>query len=356
MMARRRRIEAPSDEDLARIDAETGQGGFAAKPSLAPIAQIAAETAAAASPLDDAAQVDRARDRTDAEALRRARAEGWEVRELPLAEIATDAMPRDRMMLDAEAMEELRASLRSSGLRLPIEVAPRADGGYDLISGYRRLTAMRDVVGPGGTIRAFLRPAPDGADALAAMVEENEIRADLSSYERGRTAAMAVADGVFPDLETAVDRLFAAASKAKRSKVRSFARVHEELGDLLSFPHGLSERRCLRLAAALKAGQGRPLREALGTGQGVDPGSEWALLEAVLDELERAEPRMPARPGTRRRGEVKPTEGRIELANGMAIVHETDARGHVLRFEGKVVDTTLVRTVMEEIERLLGPY
>ncbi|WP_281827547.1 ParB/RepB/Spo0J family partition protein [Jannaschia rubra] len=353
-MARRRRIEAPSAEELARLDAES-DAGFAAKPSLPPIAQVAAETAARVSPLDEAAQAEQARDRTDAEALRRARAEGWEVRALPMAEVHTDAMPRDRLTLDAEAMEELRASLRSSGLRLPIEVSERREGGFDLISGFRRLTAMREVAGPEGTIRAFVRPAPEAADALAAMVEENEIRSDVSSYERGRTAAMAVQDGVFPDLATAVDRLFAAASKAKRSKVRSFALIHEELGDLLSWPGALSERQGLRLAGALKAGQGAWLRQALGTGAGTDPAEEWVVMEEALDTLEAERDRPVSqrnRPRETQTGRA-PRPGRIDLANGMSITHEVDSRGHVLRFGGKVVDTTLVRTVMDEIERLL---
>ena len=53
--------------------------------------------------------------------------------------------------------------------------------------------------------------------------------------ERGRAAAMAVYDGVFPSLDEAVQMLFGSGSKAQRSKIRSFALVVEELGDMLSF-------------------------------------------------------------------------------------------------------------------------
>ncbi|WP_311199555.1 hypothetical protein [Phaeobacter inhibens] len=51
-----------------------------------------------------------------------------------------------------------------------------------------------------------------------------------------------------------MDALFGAASKAKRSKVRSFAAVHEGLGDLLRYPNALSEKAGLKLAAALRSG------------------------------------------------------------------------------------------------------
>jgi ParB family chromosome partitioning protein len=350
-MARRKRIEAPDADALAKIDAE---GAPARGGPRIPIAQVAGEAAALGSGLDAEREVERA----EAETLRRLRRDGWEVRELPVAQIRTDAMTRDRMALDPEAMEELRASIRANGLRLPIEVSQRNPGeGYDLVSGLRRLTAVRDLMGPEATIRALVRPFGTGAAALGAMVEENEIRVNLTSYERGRTVALAVQEGLFPDIDAASATLFAAASKAKRSKVRSFARLHEELGDLLSFPQALSERQCLKLAAALKAGQGGALRRALETGQGTGPDEEWALLEAALRDAEAI-----AGPG---RAEGRPARGRrrapqtydpswIPLANDRFIYRQVDAKGHAIRFHGPHVDNELIEAVMLEIQRLLG--
>ena len=212
---------------------------------------------------------------------------------------------------------------------------------------------MRDVAGADGLIRAFVRPPRSAPDALVAMVEENEVRADLSSYERGRAAVLAVHDGAFPTLEAAVDAMFATASKAKRSKVRSFALLHEELGDMLVFPHALSERQCLRLAGAIKAGQGGALRAALAPGLGTEPEREWAELLRALTGLEAAA-RTPRRtagePGKAR--EVKPKRGYIALANGRGLRHVHDAKGHALRFEGPV-DTILIDDVMRQIEYLL---
>ncbi|MEL6586281.1 MAG: ParB N-terminal domain-containing protein [Pseudomonadota bacterium] len=350
-MARRRRIEAPSAEELKRLDEATAEAGFAAKPKMAPIAQVAAEAATLGSPLNAEAQEAAARDRADAAALRRARDEGWEVRDLPIADIQTDAFNRDRMALDPAAMEELRNSIRANGLRMPVEVTVREKGGYDLISGLRRLVATRDVSGPDAHIRAFIRQPKATPDALVAMIEENEIRANLTSYERGRAAVSAVEDGAFATLEDAVNALFASASKAKRSKVRSFALVHEELGDLLVFPQALSERQCLRLATAIKAGQGGALRAALATGMGTDADLEWAQMASVLAASDRAQKKTAAPKARQVRAQDR---GYIELANGMGIRHVTDASGHALRFEGPV-DQTLVEAVMLEIERLLAP-
>ncbi|CTQ48077.1 ParB/RepB/Spo0J family partition protein [Jannaschia donghaensis] len=354
-MARRRDIAAPTAEELAKLDRETAEGGFAAKPRMVPMAQVAAEAAAEASPVSVEQQEKQARDRADAETLRRARAEGWEVRELPIAQIHTDGMSRDRMEMAEAPLEELRSSIRANGMRTPIEVTRRGGEAeiYDLISGFRRLTAMRDVAGADGTIRAFVRPPRSAPETVVAMVEENEIRADLSSYERGRAAVIAVQDGAFDTLEEAVNTLFAAASKAKRSKVRSFALLHEELGDMLVFPNALSERQCLRLAAAIKAGQGGALRRALAPGLGTDAEREWAELLRALTTLE-GEARTPRRTGGEpgRPREVKPKRGYVALAKGRAIRHVHDAKGHAIRFEGPV-DSVLIDAVMERIEYLL---
>lgn len=352
-MARRRRIEAPSEAELAALGQDIpaerpvpSGPGFAAKP---PIATIAGEAAA----MSDPGGPDLALDRADAEAMRRSRAEGWAVVEIPVDRIRTDAMARDRMSMDGEEMEELRASIRANGLRMPIEVVARGDGTFDLISGLRRMTAMRDVAGQGAAIRAFVRPATTDAETITAMVEENEVRADLTPYERGRAAVMAVEAGAFESVEDAVARIFASASKAKRSKVRGFALIHEGLGDMLAFPQALTERQGLRLASALRQGHGAALRQALGTGHGIDEAAEWSLLEAVLREAEAEE--APSR--TRRAREPgKPSaRGRVDLANGISIRHVIDSRGHSIRVDGRVVDTQMIELIMAEIERLLEP-
>ena len=136
------------------------------------------------------------------------------------------------------------------------------------------------------TIKALVRSATDTAGAFAAMIEENEIRASLSHYERGRIAAIAAQQGAFGSTEEAVNELFNMASKSKRSKVRSFAEVFEMMGDLMEFPENLNERRGLRLAGALRQGGQRQLRDALAAGQGGSPEAEWQALEPTIQEIE----------------------------------------------------------------------
>ncbi|MFC6640252.1 hypothetical protein [Sulfitobacter sediminilitoris] len=75
--------------------------------------------------------------------------------------------------------------------------------------------------------------------------------------------------------------------------------IFEELGDMLRFPEGMREKDGLRLAQALRGGAEARLREVLGTGQGVDAKSEWALIEAVLSE-QGDDGRDPKRGGGRR--------------------------------------------------------
>src|SRR5690606_34114057 len=71
-----------------------------------------------------------------------------EVKMLATATINTRALSRDRIIMDADAMEELKASIGSNGVRMPIEVfaleEPRGDKVWGLISGYRRLYALRE--------------------------------------------------------------------------------------------------------------------------------------------------------------------------------------------------------------------
>ncbi len=359
-MARRKRVEGPSAEELIALEQ-----GFATKPAAnpfapPPIAQVAAEAAAAAEPLPAEARIEAARDRTDAETLRDARAKGQVIAEIRVSEISTEEFTRDRMGLDREELDELKISIRSNGLRLPIEVFELTEPGqgahYALISGLRRLTAVRELYGPEARIAALVRAPRDAAEAIAAMVEENEIRANLSHYERGRVAALAVGQGRFADLDEAVARLFASASKAKRSKIRSFALVHEELGDMLSFPQALTEKGGLRLANALRAGYEARLRAALSEGQGVDAGSEWLAMQPVIEEAE-AGGRTASRGGRPRREPSTPLEPFCEtypLANRATLRYLRDRDGHVLRLEGAAVNLGVVRAVIREIEKFLG--
>lgn len=365
-MAKRKQLEAPSPQKLKELEE-----GFAreTRPDplgmTVPIARVAGEAAAQSEPGIPEERVARARDERDATAFRQAREAGLLVQEIPLSEINAEELIRDRMTMDAEELAELKGSIAAHGLRLPIEVfelaASKGDQRFGLLSGYRRLAAVKALLGDTGKaeytkIRAIIRTPEGASDAFVAMVEENEIRSGISQYERGRVAVIATENGAFDNVETAIAELYKMASKAKRSKLRSFALVHEELGDLLVFPQALSERQGLRLAGALRGGLTDDLRRTLSTGQGGDADLEWASLEPVIRASEGA-PRDQSRGGRpRHAASDKPSKrGEITLANGGSIKHEIDSKGHVIRFHGQNIDTELVETMMLEIERLLKP-
>lgn len=366
-MAKRRRLETPSTTDLARLESEfrseTSPRRPAAGAGLAPISQVAAETAALSDPGD--AETRAARARTEAEAARLADAEarGLLIAEIPIEAIDEASMVRDRMVLSEEGMVELRLSIAANGLRLPIEVYEIAEAGqgprYGLLSGYRRLQAVRTLRDMSGAakydrIRALIRPAAEADAAFVAMVEENEVRAELSHFERGRIAVIAAQQGAFANTEDAVNRLYATASKAKRSKVRSFALIFEELGDMLAFPEALTERRGLRLAGALRDGAERALRRALSEARPEDGEAEWAEIEAALDVAAPA-PRAAGRGGRPKRamrtGWLDDTT--IRTSSGITIQRAREGEAHILRLEGRALSHDLMEMLMVHIQGVL---
>lgn len=237
-MAKRKRLTpfgAPEAEDLPEI----------IMPSVRPpIADMAGASAATAAMEEMAAT------------LRAAREGGRLVLSLPLDQIEAGYLVRDRIASDPEEMAALVESLRARGQQTPIEVAQIGPERYGLISGWRRLSALRQLEAEGTetvSVLALLRKPDQASDAYVAMVEENEIRVGLSFYERARIAAKAVEAGVYPDDRAALRALFAAASRAKRSKIGSFLTVVRALDGALRFPESIGERLGLQLAQALEA-------------------------------------------------------------------------------------------------------
>ncbi len=259
-MAKRRRLEAPTSP----MEIAMGR----ASPAPPPIAQVtgeAATVAAAEAALDE---------------VERARAEGRMVVSLPIAEIARDHLTRDRLRTNDEDMDALTASIRAHGQRTPIEVVA-LDEGYGLISGWRRLNALDSL---GKThVEALIRNPVDAGAAYVAMVEENEIRVGLSYYERARIAVMAAARGAFEDTEEALSSLYASASRAKRSKIRSFVSLVDALDDRLQFPGAIPERLGLKIASALKEGKAAVLKQALKTPAKTAEAEAAALTRAMAD-------------------------------------------------------------------------
>lgn len=246
----------------------------------APVAQVAGDSSAVAA-LEEVS-----------ETLRRAREDGRMVLSLPLEVIEADYLVRDRIRADDTELDVLCTSIAARGQQMPIEVAALPGDRYGLISGWRRLTALKRLAAerPGAgfdTVLALLRRPEDSADSYLAMVEENEIRVGLSYYERARIAARAVEADVFEDTGAALRSLYANASRAKRSKIGSFLRLVSVLDPVLRFPEEIGERLGLKLSTALEEDprRGPRLVQQLHEADARDPQAEKACLERFLKRL-----------------------------------------------------------------------
>ncbi|SHI07505.1 ParB/RepB/Spo0J family partition protein [Marivita hallyeonensis] len=240
-MAKRKRL-TPANPAYLDTPAPETKSMFQT-PRAAPIADVARDASSTAA-LNEMADT-----------LARAREDGRMVVELPLDQIDMDHLVRDRLVVEEAEMRTLKTSLRSRGQQTPIEVVALGGDRYGLISGWRRCHALAQIAeedrDDAPTVLALLRKPEEAAEAYLAMVEENEIRVDLSYFERARIVAKAVEEGVFAMERTALQDLFRSASRAKRSKIGSFLPVVRALDGHLRFPHVLSERLGLSLAQAL---------------------------------------------------------------------------------------------------------
>ena len=344
-MAKRRRLSPARTPDAAP------EAGVAVlerpaphRAARAPIAEVAGDAAAAAALHELAGEV------------RAARAEGRLVEALPLDAVDAEHLMRDRMSASQEEMAALEASLRAHGQRMPIEVTPiepeaGSEGGvsrakrgggpcYGLISGWRRLAALRRLHAETGearfaTVRALVRRPEGAAEAYVAMVEENEIRAQLSHYERARLVARAADAGVFAGEDAALRALFASGSAARRSKIKAFVALHRTVGDRLRHPAMIPERLGLGLARALREDPGLAARLGGRLDAAASAEDELALLREAAEGGAREEPR-PAAARTRGRGRPR-AERPAEVAPGVRL----EERRGALVLSGPGVDAAL---------------
>ena len=242
-----------------------------------------------------------------------AEAEGRVVKKIALSDIDRDRLERDRRHIDAEELDALAASIEARGQQMPIEVMATEEGRFALISGLRRLMAL-DTLGAVDVL-AFVRRPDSAAEAYVAMVEENEIRSDLSFYERAAIAWEATDAGVFPDAGQAVAVLFGNAPPAKRWKIHKFGTIHALLGDVLKFPEALPEKFGLALVERLGSDLPffRRLKDRLRKTPARDAASERATLESAMRDG-KAAPAKPAKETVAPGITLEAKKGRVVLA------------------------------------------
>jgi len=134
--------------------------------------------------------------------------------------------------------------------------------------------------------------------------------------------------------------------------VRSFAMVHEALGDLLQHPVALPEKAGLKLAAALRDGAQAKLRQALAGAGDLDPKSEWALLEEAL-KVAPAPQKDKARGG---RPQQVQRLGPVPLSGGGEIFAEVSSGELRIRIRGKEISVEETQELVDQIAQQLQEF
>jgi ParB family chromosome partitioning protein len=181
------------------------------------------------------------------------------------------------------------------------------------------------------------------------MVAENDLRADLSPFERGLVAVRARDQGAFASIEEAVEGLYPSASKQKRQRLRTLAFFAEEMDGQLAAPEKLPQAQAFRIARALSAGFGEVIRAALEESSLRDPGHQWDLLAPILAEADEhlRKPERSDRSGRPRRV--------LRPRYSLCIRRERTRDGWSLHFTGREATGAMMDLVLDEVERMYGP-
>lgn len=274
---------------------------------------------------------------------------------IAITDIDDTAFPRDRTIIDPTALEELERSLLANGLRTPIEVWHH-NGTYKLIAGARRLTAFRRLhertEHPDfAAIAVTLRHPANEAEAMAMMVEENEIRSGLSPWERGAIICrMGAVEGV-ETFDDAVNILYPHADRNKRRRLRVIAEVVDELNYVLVDPEALSQQRLERIGTAMRAGWLDLIIQALIESPSKDHRVQWRQIEPVLLEFEALSPKAQQRPNNPRRLIEGASRGKA-----VTIRREKTRAGYILHITGPGADDFRMEEIMERFEQGLVYY
>ena len=261
--------------------------------SVGPMGAAVREAADDMQAATDAKVEQRRQNAADAKAFRAADEEGRVLNLIPVDDIQTDALPRDRIDLEAVAsadeMEELKASIRARGQKEPVELFEDDAGRLQLKKGWRRLTALRQLFAESGDVafsKVLARIDRSNAERLERyidMVEENVVREDLSFAEMAQVVVEAARDPDIDeqDADALVNRLYGSLHKMKRSYIRSFVFLLGEVGDVLPFPKELSRNLGVEVARRLQSGAGgSALRSALKSCQSSE--EQRAVLDAFV--------------------------------------------------------------------------
>lgn len=237
---------------------------------------------------------------------------------IPLDQIETFKLTRDRAPTDDLELKELITSIKDIGLSNPIRVEPRADGKFELVQGFRRLAAYKALLAETsdadaeayGSIPAAIFAQGETLETLyRRMVDENLIRKDISFAEMAKLAISYAAD---PDTEVndadkAVAALFQSASYQKRSYIRTFIKVVEPLWKHLRFAEDIPRALGVALAQQLDEVPGtlRAIQAELKDWDNRSVADELAVLRKFASDQPEPKPGRASKPKAPPPGAVK---------------------------------------------------
>ena len=266
------------------------QNQDAAPPRRGPMASAIAETADATAERSEAEAAIRAENDALAHEHVRLKKLGLITDLIQTSDVFTTKLTRDRSTNVDLELSELKDSIKAIGLSNPIRVEQK-EGGFELIQGFRRLNAFRELAKETGDPRYSRIPAamvPRGepvANLYRKMVDENMVRKDLSFGEMAQLA-LSYAKDADVDPGEAVSTLYASALKQKRTYIRQFARVLEDLGGAVKFPEALPRALGLEIYRAIDSDATRAgaIAAALTAEPARDAGIELRLMREALSK------------------------------------------------------------------------
>lgn len=244
---------------------------------------------------------------------------------IAVQDVLTTKLVRDRSPARDAELDELKTSIRDVGLSNPIRVE-QTEGGYELIQGFRRLSAFRELLAETGDTRYSRIPAalvPRGEpliDLYRKMVDENLVRRDVSFGEMAMLA-LSYAEAMEIKADDAVSILYASALKQKRAYIRTFARVIVAAQGLLRFPEAMPRALGLDLARVFErdGGMADSLIQRLEAAPFRDADTELAILRSHVAAAPQTGPK------TRSRSSAK-TSLKLARAEGEARVIASDGK------------------------------
>ncbi|MEL6572504.1 MAG: ParB N-terminal domain-containing protein [Pseudomonadota bacterium] len=230
---------------------------------------------------------------------------------IPLNDIVIHKLSRDRTQKPDFELRELKTSIESIGLSNPIRVEPRDDGKYELIQGFRRLAAFKELRDDHPdddtfkTIPAAIFARGETLETLyRRMVDENLVRKDISYAEMAKLAITYAddPDTEETDAEKAVGVLFKSASYQKRSYIRSFIKFVDLLWKDLEFAEEIPRSLGLAISHAVEEipGTVSAIQSELKDWDNRSVADELEVLRRVVggeEAEERAAKRKSAKPG-----------------------------------------------------------